>query len=342
MRRFSNTGKPFVELAKEEIDTQRRYNYQNQRQIGLANMPYAAPKQSRDIAAARPWTGEESPIDTSLRMLLDSNKRLKIKRSDRLVNAREAVLDYAYNEAEGPTYKERLKKPRQSSSGLSSGGWVESIAAHQIEDAIARGQFKDIPRGEGKRSLNMQGIANPDLDLTQYLLNNIIKKEGGTPPWIAKQLHVKKKISVFRTQIQERLRERLVLRYIEQFDGLRDPKKIVANSLKQNHQDLDWERHYSSYHQAAVDDINNAIRGYNLQAPPTARWGYISVNDEVNNCYANIEHGLGDSILKHLGRTKVIKHHRKSLHESMPPIESPENHYGLIQLVKDLWHRRVP
>lgn len=342
MRRFSNAGKHLTELAKEEIDAQRRYEYHNQRQLASTHLPAAAPKQSRDIAAAEPWTGNESPVDTSLRMLLDSYKPLKVNRSDRLMNAREAALDYAYNGAEGPTHKERLKKPRQSSSGLSGGGWVESIAAQQIEDAIARGQFRDIARGQGKHSLTMRGSANPDLDLTEYILNNIVKKQGGTPPWIAKQQHVKQKILVFRRQMQERLRERLVLRYVEQFRGIRDPNKVVNNSLKQNHQDLVWENNYAEYHQSAVDDINKTIRGYNLQAPPSARWGYLFVGEEVRNCYANITNGLSEAILKHLGSSKVVKHSRSSLHESMPPTESAENHYGLTQLVKDLWHGRLP
>ncbi|CAI4218880.1 unnamed protein product [Parascedosporium putredinis] len=114
---------------------------------------------TRAHAEAAPWTGEESHEDAALRMLDDSKRKLPPT-----LRGRPAIppptLSRASTRAgggKGLTEEERedfLKELRErfqpgaralpnTISGLTS------LANQRIEEAMARGQFKDIPRGPG-------------------------------------------------------------------------------------------------------------------------------------------------------------------------------------------------
>ncbi|KAL1857412.1 hypothetical protein Daus18300_010385 [Diaporthe australafricana] len=209
------------------------------REAGLTgNIPESAGRGTRDVASSQPWTGTESESDAVLRMLNDAHKPLKpglrgkpnipspsgipvdmrLKKQTvfstgrKMANAREAAAVYTglgfKDKEKGLSDKEReaMKKELRDRftpaaralpntiSGLSA------LANERIEDAIARGQFKHIPRGKGvERDARAD---NPFIDTTEYIMNKMIKKQDMVPPWIEKQQEVVKAATVFRARLR--------------------------------------------------------------------------------------------------------------------------------------------
>lgn len=154
-------------------------------QAGVASqIPSAAGQGTRAMAAARPWTGEEETEDTVLRMLDDARKPLapelrgkgkapapapvdlRLRRAGpvspgrRAADARDRAQAYAgmgmkktagLSEAEREALKQEFRE-RFTPGARALPNSVSALAAlanERIEDAIARGQFKNIPRGKG-------------------------------------------------------------------------------------------------------------------------------------------------------------------------------------------------
>jgi hypothetical protein len=198
-----------------------------------AELPAAAGRQNRDIAGAQPWMGSESLLDTSSRMLQDAHKPLRVnggsgrgpgvrlprkvdtgrpsggvKTGVRLANARDKTSYYETMKNESMSEEEREKyrqelKDRFSSSGRIAPASIQgltSLANERIEDAIARGQFKNLPRGQKiERDHN---ASNPFLDTTEYFMNKMIQRQDIVPPWIEKQQEVVATATRFRGQLR--------------------------------------------------------------------------------------------------------------------------------------------
>ncbi len=79
---------------------------------------------------------------------------------------------------------------------------LASLANERIEDAIARGQFKNLPRGKGKNVERDYNANSPFLDTTEYFMNKIIQKQEIVPPWIEKQQELVKAVSSFRGRLR--------------------------------------------------------------------------------------------------------------------------------------------
>lgn len=154
---------------------------------------------------AKPWTGEESHEDAVLRMLVDAHKPLrgdlakrsgsgganidlrpapKVNRSPqlRLAYARDLSNEYALARDLGLSDEEKQQqsnvfKERFTPAGrpVASINALTSLADQRIEEARARGQFKNLPRGKPlERDHNAD---SPFLNTTEYFLNRIIKKQ---------------------------------------------------------------------------------------------------------------------------------------------------------------------
>lgn len=188
------------------------------------------------MATAQPWLGTEKLEDSALRMLHDAHKPLRgtrspkiptlkaaplsldmrmkkaVQRSDgqRLSAARERTSVYALSQDPTLSEKERenmrkILKERFSAGARSMPGSVQGLAAlanERIEDAIARGQFKNISRGKGKNVERDYNANSPFLDTTEYFMNKIIQKQEIVPPWIEKQQELVKAASVFRSRLR--------------------------------------------------------------------------------------------------------------------------------------------
>lgn len=350
VRRYSTKLSTIEERFKQKLSNeQRRFEYDNQRAIGLTKIPRGTPKSAIDIAHSEPWKGEESPIQLSQRMLEDAIKPIKIPKQKRLRDARENVLDYTLDKDKEQTRSESLQSSRVNrsmrsagrsmSAGLSSGGWVESIAGMEIENAAKMGVFDSIRRGVQSADLHqgfIESNRNPNIDFTEYLLNNIIKKQGGAPPWIMKQQAVKSRIAYFRNQMKFRLQEMLVPKLLNHSKN--DVSKAIKLAKSGSHnKDPEWEDQYALFHNEFVSSLNSQIRGYNLQAPQTARWGYLNLNEEIDRCYESASEGIDEKIKKYSGTLEVAKLNKKELHSRVPPVEDPSKHYGLKEMFRDLF-----
>ena len=196
----------------------------------------SAGKGTRDTATARPWTGNETVEDAALRMLTDAHKPLRgtgppripkprvstisvdlrmkkaLQKStgERLANARDRTSVYALSQDPNMTEKEREQMREQLKERFTAGArpmpasvqGLAALANERIEDAIARGQFKNIPRGKGTNIERDYTASSPFLDTTEYFMNKIIQKQEIVPPWIEKQQELVKAAAVFRSRLR--------------------------------------------------------------------------------------------------------------------------------------------
>ncbi|KAJ4339395.1 hypothetical protein N0V87_003332 [Didymella glomerata] len=201
------------------------------------NLPASASRHTRDVATTEAWTGTESIHDASLRMLNDAHKPLRMgrrvapgpavqmpqsidtgrsrsKRGQglRLANARDRTNVYAsvqsddsLEETERQQRLQALKDRFEPGARTIVPGSIQglaSLANKRIEDAIARGQFKNIPRGKGMNVERDHNANSPFIDTTEYFMNKIIQKQEIVPPWIEKQQELTSAASKFRTRLR--------------------------------------------------------------------------------------------------------------------------------------------
>ncbi|KAF1829792.1 hypothetical protein BDW02DRAFT_602248 [Decorospora gaudefroyi] len=201
-----------------------------------ADLPAAASRHTRDLATAEAWTGTESLHDASLRMLNDAHKPLRLGRPPkmpgvpppqsidtghkrnkegrglRLANARDKSIVYASlkeDEHLEPTDREKrlqeLKDRFDPHARVIVPGSIQglaSLANKRIEDAIARGQFKNIARGKTANVERDYNASSPFIDTTEYFMNKIIQKQEIVPPWIEKQQELTSAASKFRSRLR--------------------------------------------------------------------------------------------------------------------------------------------
>lgn len=340
------------------------FNYKHQREIAIATkIPQYAGSQTKDIALAKPWTGQEEMVDAANRMLNDAYKPLspglalpakksKISVSSRLANAREKSLDYKINpkEEKGPTFKEIYAERFAGISSMTNDfSAIGSLATQRIEDSIARGEFKNLP-GRGKPSEIDYNISSPNIDHTEYYLNNMLKRQGAMPPWIDRQGSAHRQIQEFRTNLEQSWLTHIVHHLSEHKS---DQKSIQLNPIH-HFVTRTWKEKHKGYHQASIENLNSVIRSYNLQAPAAARRGYLTLEGETGE-FAIIIKSAVSRIDVELGRflnsqkiniepipTSSVNVSVKDLFKKQqyldvpPPFEIPEK--GLIKnLFKDLF-----
>ncbi|TGZ85217.1 hypothetical protein EX30DRAFT_337605 [Ascodesmis nigricans] len=353
----------FSEELKEALShrlSSADFSNQHAQAISVSKMPSSAPKHARDVAAAPAWTGTESTEDAVLRMLVDAHKPLKpelrgglkqpptlskipvdlrpkgmmagkLPGSVRVGRAKEAAVDYAagkgLTEEEKDEVKQMLRERfmPEGRSGVATVQALMSLAEQRIEDAIARGQFKDLPRGKPlERDYN---ASSPFLDTTTYYLNKMIQKQEILPPWVEKQQELTKSTHTFRLRLH-RDWLRFVSRLIASQGGTLDQQiakaeeyakaekrrvKLEAITAKLSRseeltseeqewydadlsspgptrlfRDPDWEKQEESFNNLSIKDINDLTRSYNLMAPELARKPYLTLERELKRCFASV------------------------------------------------------
>lgn len=163
----------------------------------------------RPLRGARPPkipSPQGMPNSVDMRM----KKAVQKSHGDRLANARDRTSMYALSrdstlsekerEQMRKTFKERFTAGARPMTGSVSG--LAALANERIEDAIARGQFKNITRGKGKNVERDYNANSPFLDTTEYFMNKIIQKQEIVPPWIEKQQELVKAAAVFRGRLR--------------------------------------------------------------------------------------------------------------------------------------------
>jgi Domain of unknown function (DUF1992) len=219
---------------EEKILAGAAFRSENASAIAQANLPSSAGRGTRDIAGAQPWTGTEALDDAALRMLNDAHKPLRTpsripsprgapkvidtgrppkssaSSGSRLANARDrssvyaSLKDSGMSELEREQFLKEMKarfQPEFRSVPATLQG-LTSLANERIEDAIARGQFENIPRGKGKNVERDYNANSPFIDTTEYFMNKIIQKQDIVPPWIDKQQELVSAVTKFRKRLR--------------------------------------------------------------------------------------------------------------------------------------------
>ncbi len=177
------------ELKAKLLDKVAAANFHAEHSAALAQadlasrIPDSAGLGTRAMASAQPWAGQESTEDAVLRMLDDARKPLgaelrgkgkpsvpqpvdmRLRREVRMSPGRRAAgardkahayagiaandkgLSNEEREAMKREFRERFAPGARAMPNTVAG--LAALANERIEDAIARGQFKNIPRGKG-------------------------------------------------------------------------------------------------------------------------------------------------------------------------------------------------
>ncbi|KAA8906923.1 hypothetical protein TRICI_005042 [Trichomonascus ciferrii] len=307
-----------------------------QKEIGNTTMPSYAPRQSRQIAESPTWEGDVSGPDQVVRdkvekIVRQPKKEVKMSPSQRFATAREKTLDYKIDkESEGPSFRELYGERFSLGGGTSTLASIDSLASQKIEDAIAQGKFKDLPRGQ---KLEFPQNEAPWVDQTEYFLNQMIKKQGAAPPWIEKQGQVNFDIDQFR--------KNLVQRWVDHVSTKTGHVKGLDHRIKQalSVSPSEWEKQSKTFHEVSIGNLNSAIRGYNLQAPASARKGYLDLRQELDNAYRIAKDRIPKAIQNHVNPPQPVaqKRHHTAKHMYQ---EDPSNYYGFVDLCKDLLKRK--
>ncbi|KKY24095.1 hypothetical protein UCRPC4_g02561 [Phaeomoniella chlamydospora] len=229
----------FSEDLKKELEekiARSSFRAQNQQAFSIAETPSYAGAGTRAQAAARPWTGDEAIEDSALRMLDDAHKPLRLPgrapkvpsnvnlkpapkpvpgtAGQRIAHARDKMSKYTLSqnldmtEAEREQMRKELKErftPSARAMPVSLQG-LTSLANERIEDAISRGQFRNIQKGKGVNIERDYNASSPFLDTTEYFMNKIIQKQEIVPPWIEKQQELVKAAQTFRSRLRNEWR----------------------------------------------------------------------------------------------------------------------------------------
>jgi hypothetical protein len=94
--------------------------------------------------------------------------------------------------------KERFKPGSRQVAATLQG--LAALADRRVEEAIARGAFKNILRG--KKIERDHNANSPFIDTTEYFMNKMIQRQDIVPPWIEKQQEVTSTANKFRSGLR--------------------------------------------------------------------------------------------------------------------------------------------
>ena len=151
-------------------------------------------------------TPRAPPLSVDMRM----KKAVQKSQGERLANARDRTSVYALSQDSSFTEKEKEAMRKQMKDQFTAGArpmpasvqGLAALANERIEDAISRGQFRNIPRGKGTNTGRDYNANSPFIDTTEYFMNKIIQKQEIVPPWIEKQQELVKAAAVFRSRLR--------------------------------------------------------------------------------------------------------------------------------------------
>ncbi|KAJ4269718.1 hypothetical protein NW762_001386 [Fusarium torreyae] len=325
------------------------FKSENASAFAEASLSSSVGEGTRHIASAQAWTGEENTADTVLRMLDDAKKPLapglrgkfqpppvdmRLQRQQRrspgekVATARDKVNTYvgmggqqpknAMSEDEKEAWRKELRERFEPGARAlpNSITGLAALANERIENAIARGQFKNIPRG--KEIVRDARADNPFIDTTEYIMNKMIQRQDIVPPWIEKQQELAKELGAFRARLRNdwrRFAARMIasrggslqeqMQRAEEYaaaeevhnpiirkkaNGDIEVAEIKASSpvVGRPFRDTAWEQAEAGYHKLSIERLNALTRSYNLMAPDLAKKPYFSLERELKACFAEV------------------------------------------------------
>ena len=173
-------------------------------------------------------------------------------------------------------------------AGIAEQKIVEALKSGQLQANSLRG--RPIPRDYNE--------TNPYLQREEFVLNRMIQRQGAMPPWVQLNNDMQRDILFLRQRVQHAWICR-ALKNLDETNAWRDLAPVgVQWHAKSNDADNDlpsfrieprneaeqrtlewvrafrdaaWIRQESTYHEAAVHQLNQVIRAYNHVAPASAR-----------------------------------------------------------------------
>lgn len=405
----------FSEELKERLlnkiaDAQ--FKSENASAFAEAGLSSSVGQGTRHIASSQAWTGDENTADTVLRMLDDAKKPLapglrgkyqpppvdmRLQRQPRrspgekVAKARDKVNTYVGMGAQKPNngmsedekeawrkeLRERFEPGARALPNSITG--LAALANERIENAIARGQFKNIPRG---KDIERDSRAdNPFIDTTEYIMNKMIQRQDIVPPWIEKQQELAKELGAFRGRLRNdwrRFAARMIasrggslqdqIRRAEEYaaaeevhnpiirkNALGEVEEIKASSpvVGRPFRDSAWEQAEASYHKLSIERLNALTRSYNLMAPDLAKKPYFSLDRELKACFAEVAPTVAREIQERAtgGKARGLggggqAGKQTSLLETLTGgnnvkvhVEAREKAYGLKEWWRDVWRK---
>ncbi|CAK5278014.1 unnamed protein product [Mycena citricolor] len=175
----------------------------------------------------------------------------------RLNRARESSLDYRLGL--GNTNKHHA--PSQINP-VSMKGWT-NLVEDRIEKARRAGLFTKV-KGRGKPLERIAEEHNPFIAREEYLMNRIVKRNGAAPPWVQLQGDGWTRHAIRALTISAPLPE------LEAIRRFRDPR---------------WSAKESTFHTAALAEVNDKVRRYNALAPYAVRRTLHVLDAELASVY---------------------------------------------------------
>ncbi|KAH7142993.1 ASST-domain-containing protein [Fusarium sp. MPI-SDFR-AT-0072] len=388
------------------------FKSENASAFAQASLSSTAGEGTRHIASAQAWTGEERTADAVLRMLDDAKKPLapglrgkfqpppvdmrlqkQPRRSagEKVAKARDKVNTYVgmggqqakngMSEDEKEAWRKELRERFEPGARAlpNSITGLAALANERIENAIARGQFKNIPRGKGvERDARAD---NPFIDTTEYIMNKMIQRQDIVPPWIEKQQELAKELGIFRARLRHdwrRFAARMIasrggslqeqIRRAEEYaaaeevhnpiirknaDGQVEEVKGASPVVGRPFRDSAWEQTEAAYHKLSIERLNALTRSYNLMAPNLAKKPYFSLERELKACFAEVAPTVAREIQERAtgGKPRSLggggqAGKQTGLLETLTGggdvkvhVEAQEKAYGLKEWWRDVWKK---
>lgn len=304
-----------------ESGKQRAYDLKYQKELGLLKserllLGTKGAKSAADLAGRQPWDGNETPLETSRRMLEDSTPKLKVPKRKtpppaphvRVADAREASIDYKMGKPKDDgfreMYKERLLGPSMllGPSLQMPLNFTSMVADAKINSNIdhSTGQFRDkedMSKVRGK-PLDREHLAN--CTDTNYYMTQILNRQEVLPPWIESQQGIDREINSFRHFLDGEWLKWLLNR-IKGEASSRDAFLAAATKIKRSPEscyDKEFCTKQSRYVNEKVKLLNSQIRDYNLQSPSNAVHKLKLVpENEFKNLYRRVLTNLEESVV---------------------------------------------
>jgi hypothetical protein len=293
--------------------------------VGDTTSPVLPDDAGRSPRASRHLTQRVAPIPKG-RVSSGSRIAYAKERSSVYSNVKDSGMSPEEREAYFREIKARFQPNAREVPATLRG--LASLANERIENAIARGQFKNLPRGKAlERDYN---ASSPWIDTTEYFMNKMIQKQDIVPPWIEKQQEVMSAVRRFRARLRNdwkrhatrviaseggRLEEQMrraeeyaaaeaaqsSLNDISTTASSRSSATVLHTDTPQSEnkppaskgriqlfRDPDWEAAELSFLKLAVENLNSMTRSYNLMAPEVSRRPYLNLSRELKSCFADV------------------------------------------------------
>ncbi|KAG2216766.1 hypothetical protein INT45_005880 [Circinella minor] len=212
------------------------------------------------------------------------DKMVRSKRQKRIMNARDAALDYSLEKkypsqpAKQPNNNNNKDKEEQEEDEFmlrpKSIAQMGLLAEERIRQARAEGHFDNLS-GRGQPIPVDVNENNPFVDRTEYFLNRIVQRQGAAPPWIMMQQEVDTETTKFRTDLERSLRL-----YVTGADS----QQITTSSMVLR----EWRHNNQGYFTKLVESLNGRLRSYNVMCPASVRKTRLDLEDELQDIYRRI------------------------------------------------------